>query len=134
LPAESGDRIGGKVKSISPIPVSSGKFEIDFDVDQDEVPSWIVAGMSCKINVTTYDKEIAIVVPKKSVHDDEYDPDLHYVWLVDKDDADAKPKRRDVKVGKRKDDEIEIVKGLKKGDVVSLEDESEKNRQAEDKD
>jgi HlyD family secretion protein len=134
LPSEPGDRVGGKVKSISPIPVSSGKFEIDFDVDQDEVPSWIVAGMSCKINVTTYDKEIAIVVPKKSIHDDEYDPDSHFVWLVDKDDADAKPKRHDVKLGKRKDDEIEIVKGLKKGDVVSLEDESDKTKKAEDKD
>jgi multidrug efflux pump subunit AcrA (membrane-fusion protein) len=84
--------------------------------------------------VTTYDKENAVVVPKKSVHDDDYDPDIHYVWLVDPKDADAKPQRHDVKVGKRKEDEIEIVKGLKKGDVVSLDDESDKARKAEDKD
>ena len=134
LPSESGSRLDGKVKSISPIPVSSGKFEINFDIDQDEVPNWIVAGMSCKINVTTYDNESAIVVPKKSVHDDEYDPDTHFVWLVDKDDAEAKPKRRDVRLGKRKEDEIEIVKGLKKGDIISLEDESDKTKKAEDKD
>jgi multidrug efflux pump subunit AcrA (membrane-fusion protein) len=134
LPSEGGNRLSGKVKTISPIPVSAGKFEINFDVDQDEIPAWIEAGMSCKINVTTYDKENAVVVPKKSVHDDDYDPDIHYVWLVDPKDADAKPQRHDVKVGKRKEDEIEIVKGLKKGDVVSLDDESDKARKAEDKD
>ncbi len=134
LPSEGGDRLNGKVKSISPIPVSSGKFEINFDVDQDEIPAWIVAGMSCKINVTTYDKADAVVVPKKSVHDDENDPDTHYVWLVDPKDADAKPQRHDVKLGKRKEDEIEIVKGLKKGDIISLDDESDKAHKADDKD
>jgi multidrug efflux pump subunit AcrA (membrane-fusion protein) len=134
LPSETADRIGGKIKSISPIPVSSAKFEIKFDVDQDDLPDWIVAGMNCKINVTTYDKENAVVVPKKSVHDDDYDSDTHYVWLVDKDDADAKPKRQDVKLGKRKEDEIEIVNGLKKGDIISLEDESDKTKKAVDKD
>ncbi len=134
LPSEGGDRLSGKVKSISPIPVSAGKFEITFDVDQDEIPAWIVAGMSCKINITTYDKADAIVVPKKSVHDDENDPDTHFVWIVDPKDADAKPQRRDVKSGKRKEDEIEIVKGLKKGDIISLDDESDKAHKAEDKD
>ncbi|HEX3601791.1 MAG TPA: HlyD family efflux transporter periplasmic adaptor subunit [Lacipirellulaceae bacterium] len=128
LPSESGDRLGGKVKSISPIPVSSGKFEINFDVDPDEIPDWIVAGMSCKVSVTIYDKAEAIVVPKKAVHDDENDPDTHFVWLVDAEDDSAKPKRHEVKLGKRKEDEIEIVKGLKKGDVVSLDDESDKKK------
>jgi multidrug efflux pump subunit AcrA (membrane-fusion protein) len=128
LPSDGDDRVGGKVKSISPIPVSSGKFEINFDLDQDDIPSWIVAGMSCKISITTYDALNAIVLPKKAVHDDDYDPETHFVWLVDAEDATAKPKRREVKLGKRKEDEIEILKGLKKGDVVSLEDESEKKK------
>jgi hypothetical protein len=48
------------------------------------------------------------------------------VWIVDAEDEEAKPERRNVKIGKRKGEEIEILKGLKKGDVVSLEDESEK--------
>ncbi len=125
LPSEDGNRLGGNVKSISPIPVSSGKFEINFDVNQDEIPAWIVAGMSCKVSVTTYDKADAIVVPKKAVHDDEYDPDQHYIWLVDADEPTAEPQRRNVKLGERKDDDVEIVKGLKKGDVISLDDEEE---------
>jgi multidrug resistance efflux pump len=129
LPAEGADRIAADVKSISPIPVSPGKFEINFDPAQDEIPDWIVPGMSCKIQLTTYDKKDALVVPKAAVHDDEDNEDQKYVWLVDPDDEEAKPKRRNVKLGKRKGDDVEIIKGLKKGDVISLEDESKKKEE-----
>ena len=84
--------------------------------------------MSCKIQITTYDKADALVVPKKAVHDDKDDPDQHYVWLVDADDTEAKPERRTVKLGKRKDEDVEILKGLKKGDVISLDDEEAKKK------
>jgi HlyD family secretion protein len=134
LPAEGSDRVSGEVKSISPIPVSPGKFEINFDVTQDQIPKWVVPGMSCKVSVNVYDKKDALVVPKKAVHDDKYDPDQHYVWLVNADDEEAKPRRRNVKLGKRKDDEVEVLKGLKKGDVISLDDESEKKKDTEEKD
>lgn len=130
LPAEGADRLDAKVKSISPIPVSQGKFEIEFELDQEEIPDWVVAGMSCKIEVKSYDKKDAITVPKAAVHDDEDDVNKKYVWLIaDPDDEDAKPERRDVTLGKRSGDDIEIVKGLKAGDVVSLEDESEKAKE-----
>jgi multidrug resistance efflux pump len=126
LPAEDAERIGGEVKSISSIPVSPGKFEVKFDVNQEQIPEWIAPGMGCKIQLTTYNKKEAILVPKAAVRDDEDNEDQKYVWLVDADDEEAKPQRRNVKIGKRKGEEIEILKGLKKGDVISLEDESEK--------
>ena len=128
LPAEGSDRVGSEVKSISSIPVSPGKFEINFELEQEQIPDWIVPGMSCKVQITTYDKKDALVVPKTAIHDDEDNQDQKYVWLVDPDDDEAKPERRNVKLGKRKGDEIEVIKGLKKGDVVSLEDESEKEK------
>jgi HlyD family secretion protein len=135
LPAEGADQLDAKVKSISPIPVSQGKFEIEFELDQEEIPDWVVAGMSCKIEVKSYDKKDAITVPKAAVHDDEDDVNKKYVWLIaDPEDEDAKPERRDVTLGKRSGDDIEIVKGLKAGDVVSLEDESEKAKENSDKD
>jgi multidrug resistance efflux pump len=133
FPLEGTDRADGKVKSISPIPVSSGKFEITFDVDQEQVPDWVVAGMNAKIQITTYDKADALTVPKKAVHDDKDDPDKHYVWLMDADDPDAKPEKRYVKLGKRKEDEVEVLKGLKKGNVVSLDDEEAKDKDKEKK-
>ncbi|HEX5033906.1 MAG TPA: hypothetical protein VFW62_05445, partial [bacterium] len=115
------------------IPVSAGKFEIHFDLTQDQIPDWVVAGTSCKVQITTYDKADALAVPKKAVHDDKDDPDQHYVWVVDPDDTDAKPERRTVKLGKRNSDEIEILKGLKKGDVVSLDDEDTKEKGEKEK-
>jgi HlyD family secretion protein len=134
LPAEGADRLDAKVKSISPIPVSPGKFEIEFELDQESIPDWVVAGMSCKIEVKSYDKKDAITVPKAAVHDDEDDVNKKYVWLVSKpDDEDAKPERRDVTLGKRSGDDIEITKGLKAGDVVSLDDEDKKKDEEEKK-
>jgi HlyD family secretion protein len=133
LPAEDADRVAGDVKSISPIPVGAGKFEIKFDLTQDEIPAWIVPGMSCKVQLTTFNKKDAIVVPKTSVHDDEENEDQKYVWLVDSENEQAKPERRDVKLGKRKGTDVQIIKGLKEGDVISLDDESKKD-EAEKKD
>jgi HlyD family secretion protein len=133
LPAEGHDRLSGDVKSISPIEVSPGKFEITFDVKQEQIPKWVVPGMSCKVQVTTYDKKDALAVPKKAVHDDKDDPDQHYVWLVKADDEEAKPERRNVKLGKRKDEDVEVLKGLKKGDVISLDDEEAKEKEKADK-
>jgi len=127
LPAEGADRVEAAVKSISPIPVSPGKFEIRFDVQQDQLPDWLTPGMSCKIQITTYDKKDALLVPKAAVRDDEDNEDLKFVWVVDSEDEQAKPERRRVKLGKRKGDEVEIIQGLKKGEVVSLDDESKKD-------
>jgi multidrug resistance efflux pump len=134
LPLEGSDHVSGEVKSISPIPVGPGKFGIDFDVKQDQIPDWVIAGMSCKVQITTYDKADTLAIPKKAVHDDKDDPDQHYVWLVDADDTEAKPERRNVKLGHPKDDDVEILKGLKKGNVISLDDEEAKDKADKEKD
>jgi multidrug efflux pump subunit AcrA (membrane-fusion protein) len=126
LPAEGADRLAADVKLISAIPVSSGKFEIEFELPQDKIPDWVVAGMSCKIQVKSYDKKEALTVPKAAVRDDEDDPNQKFVWIVNPDDAEAKPERRNVTLGKRSGDDVEVLKGLKKDEVVSLEDESKK--------
>jgi multidrug efflux pump subunit AcrA (membrane-fusion protein) len=126
LPAEGADRIGAEVKSISTIPVSPGKFAINFEFAQEDVPDWIVPGMSCKVQIRTYDKKDAVVIPKAAIRDDEDNEEQKYVWLVDPDDDEARPQRRNVKLGKTKGADVEIIKGLKKGDVISLDDEATK--------
>jgi len=126
LPAEGSDRLEGEVKSISSIPVSPGKFEINIELAQDAIPDWVVPGMTCKMQVKTYDNKEALTVPKAAVREDEDNPNRKYVWLMDPDDEEAKPERRNVTVGKRSGDDVEIVKGLNKGEVVSLEDEKKK--------
>jgi hypothetical protein len=126
LPADGSDRLIADVESISSIPVSPGKFDINFELNQEAIPAWVVPGMTCKIAVKSYDKKDALAVPKAAIHEDEDDPNKKYVWLVNPDDEEAKPERRDITVGKRSEGDVEILKGLKAGDVVSLEDESKK--------
>lgn len=129
-PAEGSDRVSGKVKDISPIEVSPGKFEINFELNEDELADWVIAGMSCKLKINTYDKADTITVPKAAVHTDKEDEEIQYVWLVvDPDDAEAKPERRTVKIGRRSGDDVEVIKGLKVGNVVSLDDEDEKPKE-----
>ena len=85
--------------------------------------------MSCKVQVTIYDKKRPSSYRRPRFATTRMTTIQKYVWLVDPDDEKAKPERRNVKLGKRKGDDVEIVKGLKKGDVISLEDESKKEKQ-----
>jgi multidrug resistance efflux pump len=128
-PAEGSERIDAKVAKVSPIPTAANRFAVEFELEGDAIPDWIVAGMSCKTRITTYDKADALVVPKTAVRTDEDDEDKKYVWRVDPDDDEAKPERRDVTLGKTSGNNVEILKGLKKGDVISLDDESEKPKE-----
>lgn len=117
--ATDSPKLEAKVTALSAIPVASGKFSMDLELTTDELPEWLVAGMTGKAKVTTYEEDEALLVPKKALHSDEEDEDQQYVWLVD----DEEVQRRDVKTGKTKGDDVEIVKGLEAGDVISLDDE-----------
>ncbi len=130
-PVENIEWLPAKLETITAVPVATGKFNVGFDLTGAEIPDWIVAGMSCKVKITTYDKEDALVLPKKAVHTDKDDEQQKYVWLTDAKDADAKPERRSVKLGKSSGENVEIASGLKAGDVVSLDDEEKKDEDAE---
>lgn len=130
-PLETAPWMPAKLVTLSNVPVATGKFDAKFDPTGD-VPEWIVAGMSCKVKVATYDKADALVVPKKAVHTDKDDEEIKYVWLVDSKedkakDASIKALRREVTLGKSSGENVEVLKGLKTGDVVSLDDEEKKD-------
>lgn len=126
-PVENAEWLAAKLDTISAVPVATGKFSVAFDLAGTEVPEWIVPGMSCKVKVTTFDEKDALTIPKKAVHTDKEDEEVRYVWLVDGKDADAKPERRVVKLGRTSGDNVQITDGLDQGDVVSLEDEEKKD-------
>lgn len=131
LAAEGTNSLEGRVKEVSAVPISTGKFSLQVELTSDDHPEWLVPGMSSKMKINTYNKKDALVLPKKAVHAEEDDEDAHYVWVVENDDADSEAEKTKVKVGKTDGDNIEILDGVEKGDVVSLEDESKKD---EDKD
>ena len=72
----------GKVTKLSPIPVSSGKFAMEIEIEESELPAWLVPGMANKSTISTYTKKDAIVVPTKAVHDEEEDDSKKFVWIV----------------------------------------------------
>ena len=131
-PVEDSEWLSAKLDKITTAPVATGKYNASFDLAGDEIPAWIVPGMSCKVKVTTLDKKDAVVIPKKAVQTDKYDEEQKYVWLVNPKDADVKPKRRDVELGKTSGEDVEVLKGLKAGQVVSLEDEEKKDQKTKD--
>lgn len=125
--AEGADAIEARVESVSTAPIADGKFELRVALDE-ELPEWLVPGMTGDAKITTYENEQALLAPKDAVHTDEMDEDARYVWLV----TDDKVERREVELGKTKGDNVEITGGLQAGDVISLEDESENVEKQDD--
>jgi multidrug resistance efflux pump len=129
-PAEGSPRVDGRVAKVADVPTGAGRFAVELELEQEAVPDWVVPGMTGKVRVVSYDKADALVVPKAAVHTDEDDEDVKYVWVVESDDPANKAERRDVTVGKTSGNDVEIIKGLAKGDKVSLDDESAKPAEA----
>ncbi|QEG37296.1 efflux RND transporter periplasmic adaptor subunit [Bythopirellula goksoeyrii] len=125
--ADEDIEITGTVKSLSGIPSASRKFEMQFELDKSEFPEWLVAGMSCKAKVTTYEKKDALQIPKDLVQTDKEDEKTKYVMVLVEDEED--PQRREIKVGHTKGDMVEILEGLVEGDKIS----KEKLKEDEDK-
>ena len=125
LPPKGSLKLQAAVEAISTAPISGTKFWIDLELLTESEPEWLVAGMTCKVKVVTYDQANAIVVPKDAIHTDRDNEEEEYVWVIDPDDASSGTQRRNVETGRRSGDNTEIVKGLEVGEVVSLEDEQD---------
>ena len=114
--AEAELDLAGKVTKLAGVPGSGKKFEMRLDLDKSELPDWLVAGMSCNVKVTTYEKKDALLVPADLIQTDEDNEKIKYVMLLAGEDA--KPTRREVKLGKTKEKQVEILSGLKVGDKI----------------
>ena len=109
-------RLNGKVKSISLVPLAAGKYDcqISFQLGDNKPP--LMPGMTCSVELTTYEKKNAMAVPDTAVfHDDE--KNQHYVFVKS---GDNKPEKRPVTIGKKADGKMEIAGGLKPGEKILL--------------
>jgi multidrug efflux pump subunit AcrA (membrane-fusion protein) len=118
--AADGPSLSGKLTALSNIPHGDKKYRVELSVESEELPDWLVAGLSAKAEVTTYHNESALMVPKAAVKTDQAGEEK-YVWVVSPESD--KPQKQSVKVGKSKDDLLEIVDGLEAGQKVWLGDE-----------
>ncbi|MCC6127573.1 MAG: HlyD family efflux transporter periplasmic adaptor subunit [Pirellulales bacterium] len=107
-----------EVEEVSAVPTSPGSFDARLSVSPDKPAKQVVAGMTCKIKLTPYEKSDAVVVPPKTVFSDPLDEEEKFVYLLDKNN---KAEKHPVKIGKQTDKQVEIRKGLKEGDKILLE-------------
>ncbi len=132
LTAEGIEPIDAKVAQVSSVPATPGKFDITVQVTG-ETPEWLMPGMTGKVAIKTYDKKDALLVPAEAIHTDE-DSGKKYVWEVEEEDDEVEVEKEWVKTGKTKGKEVEILKGLEEGDVISLDPKEKGTDQADDDD
>ena len=101
------------VATVADVPGAGNKFPVRVDLKSDDEPDWLMPGMTCKTRITVYDVKEAIVIPAELLQTDNEDPKQKYVMLQV--EGEKQPVRRDVKVGKTKEKEVEIVKGMRGG-------------------
>ncbi|MAT70046.1 MAG: hypothetical protein CMJ58_11040 [Planctomycetaceae bacterium] len=117
VPAGDADvKLPVKVSEVESAPGAGNKFAISLEMDCDDAPEWLLPGMTCKATFTTYESKDAVVIPADLVQSDEDDEDQKYVMIVKDEDED--PVRRDIKLGKKKDKDVEVLDGLSEGDLI----------------
>jgi HlyD family secretion protein len=111
--ADADTRLAGKIDSVSPVPVSAGKFLAQVRFDVPKTSPW-VPGMACSVKAVPYQKADALTVPVAGVFTDELDEDRHYVYLA----GPPRATRRDVTLGPKVGTRVEIISGLRAGEQI----------------
>ena len=106
----------GAVEKVADVPGGGNKFAVQVEIKSDDAPKWLMPGMTAKAKIKTYEVENAVVVPAELVQSDADEPKTKYVMLQVEDEE--KPVRREIKLGKSKDKNVEVLKGLKEGDLI----------------
>jgi HlyD family secretion protein len=135
VPAADGDvELKGVVQKVADVPGAGNKFTVRVELKADKTPEWLMPGMTGKTKITTYDVKDAVVIAADLVQTDDDNPKQKYVMLQVEEEE--KPVRRNLKLGKTKDKEVEVLKGLKAGDeiVKGAKDKPSDEEAADDKD
>lgn len=110
-------RLPAMSAGVDPIPIADGQFDgrVGFQLEQGALP--IVAGMTCKVNLTGYFKADALAVPTSAIFSEEADDSQKYVLLYKEG---AEPEKRTVTTGEVSGERTEITAGLAAGDKILL--------------
>jgi hypothetical protein len=106
-----------RVRSVTAVPVSAGRFEAMIDMLDDQPR--VVAGMEAEVRVTADQRPEVLAVPRKGVFTDEFDGGRRYVLVVT--GTGKEPMKRVVGVGRSNEELTEITAGLSVGEEILLE-------------
>lgn len=108
-------KLSAVVAEMDRVPVADGKFRARLTPILDKQADALMPGMGCKVKLVPYVKPDALVVPKSAVEEDPLDEEKAYVYLV----VEGKePQRHPVVRGRQKENDCEILSGLKPGDKI----------------
>lgn len=127
--ADAEIELKAEVAKAADVPGAGNKFPVRVDLKSNDEPDWLMPGMTCKTKITVYDVKDALVIPAELLQTDKDDPKQKYVMLQV--EGEKEPVRRNVKVGKTKEKEAEIVKGLAAGDLIVKGAKDEKKKEVE---
>jgi len=106
---------------IEPVPIATGKFDIKIDAEVPGggkgLPLPLMPGMGGQARFLVYSNPKAVVVPAAAIKEDD-DDEQAYVMVMD---DEGKAERRNVTVGEKQKDQVEILEGLKEGEKVQVE-------------
>jgi Cu(I)/Ag(I) efflux system membrane fusion protein/cobalt-zinc-cadmium efflux system membrane fusion protein len=108
-------KLKAKIASTSVVPVTPGKFFARLAVEIPHDANPLMPGMACSVKLVPYLKAEALTVPASAVFTDELDEDRNYVYVPGQGDE---PVKRTVKVGKKTDQKVEVLEGLKEGEEI----------------
>jgi multidrug efflux pump subunit AcrA (membrane-fusion protein) len=113
-------RIAATLAEIPKYPDVSGKYPVRLAIDAERLAKLErcpVPGMSCNVKLLIY-KADALTVPTRAVFTDPAADSAEFVFV---ESSGGKPERREIKIGQRAADRVEITGGLKAGETVLFE-------------
>ncbi len=122
--ADGEERLPASLDEFNTTPNAEGKYTVTLLADMARLPKDYpdpAPGMNCKVKLTAYSSDTALTLPAKALQTDKQNEEQNYVWLPDQRGIgapDDKPVRKNVKVGRRATDTVEILEGLSAGDKV----------------
>lgn len=114
--ADETTTLRARVSAVASVPGAGNKFRVALTLDPQEIADWIAPGMACKATLTTYAAKQAVVVPADLIQTDADDPTKKYVLLAAAEGE--SPVRRDVRLGRKQDKDVEVVEGLSADDKI----------------
>lgn len=102
----------GQILSIIPTANQAKAFPVLIKVNNNQNGITLMGGMSVNVEVKSNNSNNVLVVPRTAVRGDFKAP---FVWVVGND---KKATRRSIQIGRELENNVEIVSGIKLGDVV----------------
>lgn len=118
---EGGNTIKGKVsfinpvaKGVAPMSVAGGETTLSVEIDILNKPTALKINFDVDVDILVSSVDNVLKIPAEAIISDKYDKT--YVFVNENGIA----KEREVKIGVQSDTEIEVIRGLNKGDRVIL--------------